>query len=122
LIKPGGRILFTDWMEGAGMSSDEASRYLAFMKFPSVLTLGEYQSLLQANGCSIRVAHDTGRFALFMPLYLDMIEKQLTFDALKIIGFNLALAQSLVDEMRFTQSLAQAGKICQGLIVAEKAK
>jgi SAM-dependent methyltransferase len=123
LIKPQGRIVFTDWMEGAaGLTDAEASRYLAFMKFPNVLPLGEYQALLEANGCSTRVAHDTGRFALFMPLYLDMIEKQLTFDALKIIGFDLALAQSLVGEMRFIQALAQAGKISQGLIVAEKAK
>ena len=91
------------------------------MKFPNVLALGEYQSLLQAAGCPVRVARDTGRFAASMPLYLDMIEKQLTFDALKIIGFDTALAQSLVGEMRFMQSLAEAGKIIQGLIVAEKA-
>ena len=123
LIKPHGKIVFTDWMEGpAGLAGDEASRYLGFMKFPNVLTLGEYQSLLEANGCSVRVAQDTGRFAASVSLYLDMIEKQLTFDALKIIGFDTALAQTVVGEMRFIQSLAQAGKIIQGLIVAEKTK
>ncbi|MGO8836037.1 MAG: hypothetical protein ACLQQ0_01315 [Limisphaerales bacterium] len=90
------------------------------MKFPSLLTPGEYQSLLAANGCGVQVAHDTGRFAATMPLYLDMIEKQLTFDALKIIGFDTVLAQTLVGEMRFIQSLAQAGKIIQGLVIAEK--
>ena len=121
LIKPQGKIAFTDWMEGpAGLTDAEAIRYLGFMKFPNVLTLQEYQSLLQAGGCTVRVAQDTGRFAFLMPLYLDMIEKQLTFDALKIIGFDTALAQTLVGEMRFIQSLAQAGKIIQGLIVAEK--
>ena len=62
--KPGGKIAFTDWMEGpAGLTDDEAARFLGFMKFPNVLTLGEYQSLLEANGCSVRVAQDTGRFA-----------------------------------------------------------
>ncbi len=55
-----------------------------------------------------------------MSLYLDMIEKQLTYDALKIIGFDTALAATLVGEMKFIQSLAQAGKIIQGLVVAEK--
>jgi SAM-dependent methyltransferase len=123
LIKPQGKIVFTDWMEGPGGLTDaEAGRYLGFMKFPNVLTPGEYQSLLEANGCSVRVAHDTGRFAASVSLYLDMIEKQLTYDALKIIGFDIALAQSLVGEMRFIQSLAQAGKIIQGLIVAEKTR
>jgi SAM-dependent methyltransferase len=122
LLKPQGKIAFTDWMEGpAELTEAEAGRYLGFMKFPSVLTLGEYQTLLQTSGCSVQVARDTGRFAASVSLYLDMIEKQLTFDALKIIGFDLALAQSLVAEMRFIQALAQAGKIRQGLIVAEKA-
>jgi ubiquinone/menaquinone biosynthesis C-methylase UbiE len=121
LLKPGGKIAFTDWMEGpAGLSEAESARYLAFMKFPNVLTLGEYQSLLEKNGCSVKIAQDTGRFAASMPLYLDMIEKQLTYDALKIIGFDTALAATLVGEMKFLQSLAQAGKIIQGLVVAEK--
>jgi len=121
LLKPGGKIAFTDWMEGPAAWTDaEASRFLAFMKFPNVLALGEYQSWLEKNGCATRVAQDTGRFAATMPLYLDMIEKQLTYDALKIIGFDTALAATLVGEMKFIQSLAQAGKIIQGLIVAEK--
>ena len=51
-----------------------------------------------------------------------MIEKQLTFDALKIISFDLGMAQRLIEEMRFIQSLAEAGKIIQGLIVAEKTR
>ena len=123
LIKPQGKIAFTDWMEGpAGLTGAEAARYLGFMKFPNVLTLGEYQSLLEANGCFVRIARDTGRFAPSVSLYLDMIEKQLTYDALKIIGFDTALAQTLTGEMRFVQSLAQVGKIIQGLMVAEKTR
>ncbi len=123
LLKPGGKIAFTDWMEGPAAWSDaEAARFLAFMKFPNVLSLGEYQSLLEHNGCATRVAENTGRFAPAMPLYLDMIEKQLTYDALKIIGFDTALAATLIGEMKFIQSLAQAGKIIQGLIVAEKGR
>jgi len=121
LLNPGGKIAFTDWMEGpAAWGEGEAARFLGFMKFPNILSLGEYQSLLEQNGCVTRVAHDTGRFAGAMPLYLDMIEKQLTYDALKIIGFDTALAATLIGEMKFIQSLAQAGKIIQGLVVAQK--
>ena len=121
LLKPGGKIAFTDWMEGpAAWTDGEAARFLGFMKFPSVLSLGEYQSLLAKNACAVRVALDTGRFAPAMPLFLDMIEKQLTYDALKIIGFDTVLAATLIGEMKFIQSLAQAGKIIQGLIVADK--
>jgi hypothetical protein len=90
------------------------------MKFPGVLRLEEYGSLLKANGCNVRTTQDTGRFAIQVPLYIDMIEKQLTYDALKIIGFDMALAQMLIGEMRFMQSLAEKGKIIQGLMVAQK--
>ncbi len=121
LLRPKGRIAFTDWMEGSTpLSAADAERYLAFMKFPSVLRLEEYASLVKANGCAVRVALDTGRFPKYVPLYLGMIEKQLTYDALKIIGFDAALAQSLLEEMRFLQTLADGGKIIQGLVVAEK--
>jgi len=121
LVKPRGLVAFTDWMEGpAGLTADEATRYLTFMKFPNVLSLNEYTSLLQSNGCKVRIAQDTGRFAKHVPLYLDMIEKQLTYDALKIIGFDMALAQMLIGEMRFMLSLAEKGKIIQGLTVAQK--
>jgi ubiquinone/menaquinone biosynthesis C-methylase UbiE len=121
LVKPKGAIAFTDWMEGpAGLSNEEAERFLGFMKFPNVLTLAEYSSLLEANGCTVRKAADTGRFAKYVPLYLDMVEKQLTYDALKIIGFDSALAQNILTEMRFLLSLAGAGKIMQGLVVAQK--
>ena len=121
LVRPGGSIAFTDWMEGQPeLTPDEAQRFFAFMKFPSFASLADYRTLLQANGCTVRVAENTGRFSRYMPLYLDMIEKQLTYDALKIISFDAALAQMLTGEMRFMQTLADAGKIIQGLIVAQK--
>jgi SAM-dependent methyltransferase len=121
LLKPQGTIAFTDWMEGpAGLTADEAKRFLRFMKFPTVLTLEEYGALLKANACAVQVSQDTGRFAAYVPLYLDMLEKQLTYDALKIIGFDTTLAQTLLGEMRFMHALAKAGKLIQGMVAARK--
>lgn len=121
LVKPGGTIAFTDWMKGpVELTAEEARRYLGFMKFPGVLGVNEYGALLQRNGCAVRVAKDTGRFAGHAALYIKMLEQQLTYDALKIIGFDAALAQTLLREMRFLRGLAEAGKIIQGVIVARK--
>ena len=121
LVKPGGLIAFTDWVEGpAGLSQPEADRFLAFMKFPNIQDLHGYQDLLAANGCQVQVAEDTGRFAPYVDLYLDMLNKQLTYDALRIIGFDLPLMQALGAEMVFMQQLAHAGKIAQGIFVAMK--
>ena len=121
MVKPRGIIAFTDWMEGpAGLSQQEAERFLGFMKFPSVLTLPEYAELLTRNGCTVREASDTSRFGPHVALYLAMIDKQLTYDALKIIGFDTTFAEGLIGEMRFLQGLADAGKIIQGLVIAQK--
>jgi ubiquinone/menaquinone biosynthesis C-methylase UbiE len=121
LVKPGGLVAFTDWIEGpAGLSEREAERFLTFMKFPNIQDLTGYQDLLVANGCQVRVAEDTGRFAPHVDLYLDMLNKQLTYDALRTIGFDIALMQALGGEMVFMQQLAHAGKIAQAIFVARK--
>ena len=121
LVKPGGLIAFTDWIEGpAGLSASEAERFLTFMKFPNIQDLQGYKDLLAAHGCRVEVAEDTRRFAPCVDLYLDMLNKQLTYDALRIIGFDLALMQGLGGEMVFMQQLAHAGKIAQGIFIARK--
>jgi SAM-dependent methyltransferase len=123
LVKPGGLIAFTDWIEGpVGLSEQEAERFLAFMKFANIQDLNGYKDLLTANGCQVMVAQDTGRFAPCVDLYLDMLNKQLTYDALQIIGFDMALMQALGGEMMFTQGLARANKVVQGIFVARKNK
>ena len=121
LVKPGGLIAFTDWIEcPKGLTEEEARRYLAFMKFPNIQDLDGYCRLLRENGCEVLAAEDTGLFAPCVDLYLAMLDKQLTYDALRIIGFDTALMQALAGEMGFMQALAHAGKIAQGRIVARK--
>lgn len=123
IVKPGGVIAFTDWIEGkAGLSDAEAERFLTFMKFPNVQNLEGYSDLLEANDCKVITAEDTGRFGPFVDLYLNMLNMQLTYDALKIIDFDSELMQAMGEEMAFMQELAHAGKIAQGLFVARKKK
>jgi SAM-dependent methyltransferase len=123
LVKAGGTIAFTDWIEGtAGLSPEEAERFLAFMKFPNIQDVQGYPDLLRANGCDIAAAEITGRFPPYVDLYLDMLTKQLTYDALKVIGFDMELLQALAAEMTFMQKLAHEGKIAQGIFVARKRK
>ncbi len=121
LVKPGGTIAFTDWVEGAaGLSAEEAERFLQFMKFPDIQDVKGYAELLTANGAEVVTAEETDRFAPYVDLYLDMLNKQLTYDALKIIGFDLELMGAMGGEMGFMQQLAHQGKIAQGLFIARK--
>jgi hypothetical protein len=50
-----------------------------------------------------------------------MLNVQLAYDAVKLIGFNTDLMQTMGAEMSFIQDLAHQGKICQRRLVAEKA-
>ncbi len=120
LVKPGGLIVFTDWVDGPGLTTPEAERYRAFMKFPNTLGIDGYVALLTDQGCEVLVAEDTRQFAAHVDLYLDMLNRQLTYDALRIIGFDMPLMESLAAEMNFLRDLAHAGKIAQGRLVARK--
>jgi sarcosine/dimethylglycine N-methyltransferase len=121
LVKPGGTIAFTDWVEGHSPLIDgESERFLKFMKFPNILDTEGYASLLAKNGCDVLMAEDTGRFAPCVDLYLNMLNVQLTYDALRIINFDFPMMEALAGEMNFTRDLAHAGKIVQGLFVARK--
>ncbi len=121
MARPGGTIAFTDWVEGpAGLSDAEAERFMRFMKFPNVQDIDGYRGLLEGNGCAVVVAEDTGRFGPYVDLYLDMVGKQVTYDVLKIIGFDNDMLGAIAGEMTFMQGLAHAGKIAQGIFVAKK--
>jgi SAM-dependent methyltransferase len=121
VVKPGGTIAFTDWVEGpAGLSDEEAGAFLQGMKFPGVQDIEGYRSLLESNGCDVAVAEDTGRFAPYVDLYLQMIDMQLMYDALKILAFDTEQLGSVASGFQFFGELAQAGKIAQGRFIARK--
>ena len=54
LVRPGGVIAFTDWIEGPQRLTDgEAERLLRFMKFPNIQDLDGYAALLSDHGCEV---------------------------------------------------------------------
>jgi len=119
VVRPGGTIAFTDWCEGpAGLTSAEAERFLGFMKFPTLQSIPGYAEALQTNGCRVVSAEDTERFGPYMDLYMNMIEMQFTYDALRIIGFDMGMMEMLAGEMAFLRDLAHARKIAQGRFIA----
>jgi len=122
IVKSGGTIAFTDWVEGPErLTAQEAERFLRFMKFPSFADISDYSALLKKNGCNVLVAEATDRYAGCIDLYLNMLNMQLTYDALKIIGFDQNVMAGLAGEMVFIQQMAHAKKIVQGIFVAKKA-
>jgi SAM-dependent methyltransferase len=121
IVKPGGTLAFTDWVEGPGGLSDaEAERFMRFMKFATLEDIEGYRRLLEDNGCEVLEAEDTGRFAKYLDLYQEVSQAQLTYDALKIVGFDLGTMASTAQEFAFFGELAHAGKIAQGRFIARR--
>jgi SAM-dependent methyltransferase len=121
LVRPGGVVAFTDWLLGAvHMSVQEAERFLRFMTFPGVIGLDDYRRLLEANGCEVETARDTGRFAPWIDLFRQMITMQLTYDALRVVGFDEERMEALEADRQFMQALAHEGKLIQGMVVARR--
>lgn len=121
IVKTGGTIAFTDWVEGpAGLSAAEATRFMAGMKFANLQDIPGYCRLLEDRGCQVVEACDTGRFAPCIELYMNMVEMQLTYDALRILGFSMDMLQAVATEFAFTRDLARAGKLAQGRFIARR--
>src|SRR6266481_3295785 len=121
IVRPGGVIAFTDWIEGpAGLTDSEAQRFLGMMTFANVQDIAGYVSLLSESGCEVHAAEDTGRFASHFELYLNMIEMQLTYDVLRTLAFRTELLETLVDGFRFLAALSRAGKIAQARFIARR--
>jgi len=121
IVRPGGVIAFTDWVEGpAGLSDSEAQGFLGLMTFANVEDIAGYAKLLSGSGCEVRAAEDTGRFPRYADLYIDMIEMQLMYDALRPLGFRTELLETFLTGFRFLRDLAHAGKIAQARFIARR--
>ena len=122
IVRRTGTIAFTDWVEGpVALSRTEAQRVLRFMRFPSILDVDEYQRLLTDAGCRVEVAEDTGQFSRHLDLYRDMITMQLTYDALRVVGFDTDRMRHLEKERESLRQLAHEHKLIQARFIATRA-
>lgn len=122
VLKPGGILCFTDWIEGpAGLSDEESDRINSFMKFPYMESQKGYEKLITENGLTLRESTDlTEEFAGYVDFYIKMLVDQFSFDALKIIGDNMELFQAMGGEMAFMAEKAHEGKMGRGRFIAVK--
>ena len=122
VLKPGGVMAFTDWIEGPnGLTDEEAKRINSFMKFPYMESQKGYEKLLADNGLTIVECTDlTEEYAGYVDFYIKMVTDQLSFDALKIIGDDMEMFQAIGGEMAFMAQKAHEGKMGRGRFIAKK--
>lgn len=122
VLKKGGTIAFTDWVEGPkGLSETDAERINRFMKFPYMESQRGYEALLKRHGFTVSVTEDlTPDFAEHIQFYIEMLTKQLTFDALRIIGWDMNLMAAMGGEMGFMLGKAREGAFGRSRLIAVK--
>ncbi|MFO7950398.1 MAG: methyltransferase domain-containing protein [Candidatus Fermentibacteraceae bacterium] len=122
VLKPGGTIAFTDWTEGPkGLPEEDGQRICTFMKFPYVESRHGWERLLSGKGFELEVSEDlTEDFADWVDYYIRTVGRQKTFDALRIIGWDMDLFGAMAAEMRFMAEKAHEGKFGRCRLVARK--
>ncbi|HXQ45121.1 MAG TPA: hypothetical protein VN806_00800 [Caulobacteraceae bacterium] len=102
------------------MGDADAERFLHMMSFANNEDVGGYRRLLTECDAEVLVAEDTGRMASYFDLYINMLEMQLTFDALATVGYRPELLGAVMDNLRFICGLAHAGQIGQARFLARR--
>jgi ubiquinone/menaquinone biosynthesis C-methylase UbiE len=119
IVKPGGVVAFTDWLETGPMTDEEWMALHAFMVFPYMETLDGYAALAEAAGLEIVEKRDlTPDFAEHVQMYLDILRDQLKPGIIDAYGQEMydAVERGLV----LWRDASAAGKVGRGRIVARK--
>jgi len=117
-LKPGGKVLISDYCQGAQHHSDEFANYVQQRGY-HLLTVQQYGRLLEAAGFEIVLAEDrTKQFIEILQTEVSRFEKNKT-DFIK--DFDEEEYQSIVDGWRAKIRRCQAGDQCWGLFTATKA-
>lgn len=119
VLKPGGVLAFTDWVQTGEMSDDEMEALYGFMAFPYMETIPGYVQLIQQAG--LRVTHTADMSAHFrecMHTYESDLQERLKPAVIQQFGqgfFDAALAG-----VALWRKAADEGKVGRGRFVARK--
>ena len=119
VLKPGGVLAFTDWLETGPMTDEEWTALNTFMVFPYLETLDGYATLAEAAGLTVVEKEDlTPDFATHIQMYLGLVQ----YDFRKAIVDNYG--QEMFDEVErgitLWRDASAAGKVGRGRLVARK--
>eukprot|EP01083_Nonionella_stella_P011170 31764_1 len=121
ILKPGGIIAFTDWILGSTpMTKKELDEWSESIQVLNQETVEGYAQKMADAGFTVMHAHDTNRFVPYTKLYIDMLEKQLRGDAMRLLENDYNAYDETIQFFYMMLGLAKQGKIAQGLFVGRK--
>jgi ubiquinone/menaquinone biosynthesis C-methylase UbiE len=119
VLKPGGTLAFTDWLETGPMTGDEVTALNTFMVFPYMETLDGYAALAEAAGLTVIEKEDLSPdFATHVQGYLDMVQND--FRQAIIDNYGQAMYDAVEGGITLWRDASAAGKVGRGRLIARK--
>jgi ubiquinone/menaquinone biosynthesis C-methylase UbiE len=119
VVRPGGTVAFTDWIETGSMSDELWTALHAFMAFPYMETLDGYARLAEAAGLRVVEQEDlTQDFARHVQRYLDALQK--THRAAVVAGYGQPMYDEVERGLILWRDASAAGQVGRGRIIAGK--
>jgi ubiquinone/menaquinone biosynthesis C-methylase UbiE len=119
VVKPGGIVTFTDWLETGPMDDEEWQALHTFMVFPYMETLDGYAALAQAASLALVEKEDLSPdFAEHVQVYLEALRTQ--FQPGIVDAYGQEMYQEVERGLILWRDASAAGKVGRGRIVARK--
>jgi len=119
VVRPGGVVAFTDWVETGAMSDEVWNALHAFMAFPYMETVEGYARLLEGAGLRVMQQEDLSPdFARHVQQYLAAV--QLTHRDAIVAGYGQSMYDEVEKGLILWRDAAAAGQVGRGRLVARK--
>ncbi len=118
VLKPGGRIAFTDILRTPKLAQEDMARLRREMTFPELETLDGYARLLQANGCELQQREDLGE--LWARVLRERLEMYRSLKAETESAFGPEHFRKWDSAYAFFVGLYGAGSLTGGRFLARK--
>jgi ubiquinone/menaquinone biosynthesis C-methylase UbiE len=121
VVKPGGVVAFTDWLETGYMSEELWIALNTFMVFPYLETLEGYAKLVELAGLNVVEREDlTPDFAWHVQTYLDALKN--AHKAAIVKGYGQQMYDDVERGLTVWRDASAAGQVGRGRIIARKPK
>ena len=120
LLKPGGRIVYTDILARSNMTNEIRSRLETEMVFSELSTLEQYCHLLEEKGCQVIEVEDLSDN--WAEILIDRLTMYRSLKEQTVSSFDLAHFQKWDRTYSFFVGLYRSGELGGGRFVAHKLK
>jgi ubiquinone/menaquinone biosynthesis C-methylase UbiE len=120
VVRPGGVVAFTDWIETGPMSDERWTALNAFMVFPYLETLDGYAVLAESAGLGVMAREDLSLdFARHVGMYLDAVQR--THRPGIVAGYGQQMYDEVERGLTLWRDASAAGQVGRGRLIARKA-